>query len=193
MFHRREKLDVGAQSAPEGCARLGAQTEGEFALEHEDGRADDGAVGEEFEDEWGGDLAASDGALASRAGLTRPCMWRWVRTWYGVFEMQTSKYGSSALTKSPIISSNFRCSGLCLDQPLVPAHGPENDSLAEDTLRHFAGHPRVHLDRDDFPALFEDADGKVACSGTDFEDDVGLFEVGLEGKIHQLRGAPHGE
>lgn len=33
--------------------------------------------------------------------------------WYGVFEMQTSKYGRVALTKSPIIISSLRCSGLC--------------------------------------------------------------------------------
>lgn len=32
--------------------------------------------------------------------------------WYGVFEMQASKYGKSALTKSPITTSSFRCSGL---------------------------------------------------------------------------------
>lgn len=32
--------------------------------------------------------------------------------WYGVFEMQTSKYGKSALTKSPMMISSFLCSGL---------------------------------------------------------------------------------
>jgi hypothetical protein len=39
-----------------------------------------------------------------------------LRTWYGVLEMHTSKYGRSALTKSPMMSSNFRCSGLYTNQ-----------------------------------------------------------------------------
>ena len=33
-------------------------------------------------------------------------------TWYGVLDMQTSKYGNVAFTKSPITISRRRCSGL---------------------------------------------------------------------------------
>lgn len=50
--------------------------------------------------------------------------------------MQTSKYGRSAFTKSPIISSNFRCSGLPHHQPV---------SLA--THHHHAG---THLPKTRF-------------------------------------------
>lgn len=57
MFDGGEELYVGAQTAPEGGARRRAETKGEFTLEHEDGGADDGAVGEKFEYERGGDLS----------------------------------------------------------------------------------------------------------------------------------------
>lgn len=56
MLDGGEELDVGGEAAPEGGGGGRAETEGEFALEHEDGGADEGAVGEEFEDEGGGDL-----------------------------------------------------------------------------------------------------------------------------------------
>lgn len=77
MFHRGKQLNVCAQTAPEGCPRGGAQTEGEFTLEHEDGGTDDGAVREEFEDEWRGDLR--EGGRAS-AGGGKPVATGLVRT-----------------------------------------------------------------------------------------------------------------
>lgn len=48
MFAGGEELDVCGETTPEGCGGEGAETEGEFSLEHEDGGADEGTVGEEF-------------------------------------------------------------------------------------------------------------------------------------------------
>lgn len=94
--------------------------------------------------------------------------------------MHTSKYGRSAFTKSPMISSNLRCSGLYTDQHTpYPASVPRSNSLAKNTLRDFTRHSRIHLHCHDFPTLLEYPHGKVPRSGTDFEDDVRLFQVCL--------------
>lgn len=54
-------MDVGAETGPEGGGGACDETKGEFALEHEDSAAEEGAVGEEAEDERGGDLVGGVG------------------------------------------------------------------------------------------------------------------------------------
>lgn len=52
-------LHVGRETTPHLRAGGGAETQCEFTLEHENGAADDGAVGEEFEYKRGGDLLSA--------------------------------------------------------------------------------------------------------------------------------------
>jgi hypothetical protein len=104
-------------------------------------------------------------------------------TWYGVLLMQTSKYGRSALTKSPMINSNFLCSGLVRSPISIKCSFNAKRhlicSLSQHTLLHFGCHSRVHLDGNDFPTSFEDPDGQITGSGTNFQHDIGRFQAGL--------------
>ena len=46
-------------------------------------------------------------------------------------------------------------------------------------FRHFGGHARVQLHRDDLLRFFQDLDRQVACARADFQHDVTLFEIGF--------------
>lgn len=50
---------------------------------------------------------------------------------------------------------------------------------AHDTLAQLGSHARVQLYCYTFLRLFEDADREVTGAGADFEDDVGLVELGF--------------
>ena len=65
------ELHIGRQTGPELGPRASDEPQGELALEHEDGGAEERAVREEAEDEWRGDLVWRVGDADVKVGQRR--------------------------------------------------------------------------------------------------------------------------
>jgi hypothetical protein len=61
VVHSREKLGVDRESAVERLPWLGQEAHGKLPLEHDDCAAEEGPVGEQLEDDGGGDLVRDVG------------------------------------------------------------------------------------------------------------------------------------
>jgi len=63
--------------------------------------------------------------------------------------------------------------------PPVLANGKRPHSLPKDPLLYLRSHSRIRFDRHDSSTVGEDPDGEITGPGTDFEDDIGGFEIRL--------------
>lgn len=154
MCDLRPELCVDGKTAVKCFSRASCETEGEFALKHENTDSWWVWEGEELKDERGGNLSA-------------------------LLEMVTRlRYVGTYLIWS-IRNANIKCWQLSLDDISKQNLQSLLHRRALHTLCDFSGHARINFDGDDFLCCFQDADCQVTSSWTDFEDDIGRLKVGL--------------
>ena len=145
-------------------------------------------------------------ATRNRGRCERSLKTRGLEIWYGVFDMQTSKYGrGSTLTKSPITTWSLRWAGLHWNKArsetgeIKRRNGIEERKKMErrwkwenwiweyvrslHPLHYFRGHTWIHLNRCNVFRLFENLDGEVSSTGADFQHFVCRFQICLNRAI----------
>src|SRR5437016_10012799 len=99
--------------------------------------------------------------------------------------MQTSKYGRSAFTKSPIMTCSFRCSGLDHERGVTSVallsfgEWKLKDSLSLNAFDQFCRHPWIHFNGRTLFGLLKDTDCQISRTRTHFQNFVSRFYVRL--------------
>ena len=71
VVHLRVQLNIDRQAIPERVARAGHEAHGELSLEHEDGDAENWALGKQLENDRGRNLAGSPSVIGARCDLEK--------------------------------------------------------------------------------------------------------------------------
>ncbi len=82
-------------------------------------------------------------------------------------------HAHSILPPSPPPQHSLRAS------PSKKVSRSSQHSLPLNPLRHLRRHPWIHFHGHHLPTLLQYPHGQVACTWTNFEDDIGGFEIGL--------------